>query len=59
MISWLSLGLGSFGDSLFLSFFRKKIIYLLIWLCWVLVIACRIFSWGVQTLGCGMWDLVS
>ena len=24
MISWLSLGLGSFSDSLFLSFFRKK-----------------------------------
>ena len=28
-----------------------KNIYLFIWLCWVLVVACRIFSYG-------MWDLV-
>ena len=29
--------------------------FLLIWLCWVFVESCRIFSW---TLNCGMWDLV-
>ena len=29
-----------------------------IWLHLVLVAACRIFSWGMQTLRCGMWDLV-
>ena len=32
--------------------------YLFIWLWWVLVAACRIFSCGMQTLGCSMWDLV-
>ena len=34
-----------------LFFFFKVFIYLFIWLCWVLVAACGIFS-------CGMWDLV-
>ena len=32
--------------------FLKIFIYLFIWLCWVLVVACGIFS-------CVMWDLVS
>ena len=32
--------------------------YSFIWLCWTLVAACRIFSCGMQTLSCGMWDLV-
>ena len=31
----------------------KKYLFLFIWLCWVLVTACRIFN-----LGCRMWDLV-
>ena len=29
-----------------------------IWLCWVLVVACRIFTCSMQTLNCSMWDLV-
>ena len=29
-----------------------------IWLCWVLVAACRIFSCGLWTPVCSMWDLV-
>ena len=32
--------------------------YLFIWLQWVLVAACGIFSCGMLTLSCGMWDLV-
>ena len=32
--------------------------YMLIWLCWVLVAACRVFSWGMWALSCSMWDLV-
>ena len=32
--------------------------YLFIWLCQVLVRACRIFSFGMQTLSCITWDLV-
>ena len=35
--------------------FLKKIF---IWLCQVLVAACGIFSCGMRTLSCGMWDLV-
>ena len=35
----------------FLFCFVSKNIFLFIWLCWVLVVPCRIFS-------CGMWDLV-
>ena len=31
--------------------------YLFIWLQWVLVAACGIFSCGMLTLSCGMWDL--
>ena len=42
------------------SLFKKIFIfmYLFIWLLWVLVAADKIFSWGMQTLDCGMWDLV-
>ena len=36
--------------------FKKKKNYLFIWLCRVLVAACGIFSCGMQTLSCGMWD---
>ena len=32
--------------------------YLFIWLQQVLIAACRIFSCGMQTLSCDMWDLV-
>ena len=28
--------------------------YMFIWLCWVLVAACRVFSWGMWTLSCSM-----
>ena len=35
-----------------------KNIYLFIWLCQVLVVACGIFSCGMRTLGCSMWDIV-
>ena len=31
---------------------------LFIWLSRVLVMVCRIFSWGMWTLSCSMWDLV-
>ena len=40
-----------------LTFF-KNCFYSFIWLHWVLVAACGIFSCGTQTLSCGMWDLV-
>ena len=33
-------------------------IYLFIWLCQVLVAVCGIFNWDMQTVSCGMWDLV-
>ena len=36
----------------------KKYIYLFIWLPLVLVTAYGIFGSGMQTLSCGMWDLV-
>ena len=32
--------------------------YLFIWLCWVLVTACRVFSCSMWTLSCIMWDLI-
>ena len=32
---------------------------LFIWLDWVLVAVCRIFSCSIHTLSCSMWDLVS
>ena len=32
--------------------------YLFIWLHRILVAACRIFGCGMQTLSCGLWDLV-
>ena len=34
------------------------IIYLFTWLHWALVVALRIFSCGIRTLSCSMWDLV-
>ena len=50
------------------TFFFLKNIYLLIWLHWILaaahrgslifVAACGIFSCGMQTLSCHMWDLL-
>ena len=39
-------------------FFLNIYFYLFLWLCWVLVVACKIFSCGMWTLSCGMWDLV-
>ena len=39
-----------------LSHFKK--IYLIIWLHWVLSVACRIFSWGMWPLSCSIWGLV-
>ena len=39
-------------------FFLFKDIYLFIWLRWVLVAACRIFSCGMRTLTCCVWNLV-
>ena len=38
---------------------RFLLLYFLvfIWLCWVLVVACMIFSCGMQTLNYGMWAL--
>ena len=39
-----------------ISFFLFK--YLFIWLCQVLVTACGVFSCGMRTLNCCMWDLV-
>ena len=45
-----------------IAFPFKKIfifMYLFIWLLWVLVAADKIFSWGMQTLDCGILiDLV-
>ena len=38
-----------------ISFFLFK--YLFIWLCQVLVTACGVFSCGMRTLNCCMWDL--
>ena len=42
--------------------FKKKnqliFIYLLIWLHWVLLVACGILSCGTSTLSRGEWDLV-
>ena len=37
---------------------QDRLIYLLIWLCQVLVVTHRIFSCHVQTLSCSKWDLV-
>jgi len=34
------------------------LVYLFMWLHQVLVVACGIFTCSVQTLSCGMWDLV-
>ena len=50
---WDTIGCPSYlYHSLYLNFcFVSKNIFLFIWLCWVLVVPCRIFS-------CGMWDLV-
>ena len=42
----------------FISLFTYFTIYLFIWLCQVLVMASRIFSCIMQTLSCGLWDLV-
>ena len=47
---------------------REAPLFLFVWLCWVLVVTCRIFSWGIQdplvtersssgTLICGMGTL--
>ena len=39
-------------------FFIIIYFYLLIWLCWVLVVACGIFSCSILTFSCSMWDIV-
>ena len=39
-------------------FFFSVFTYLFIWLLQVLVGACRVFTWGMQTLSCSMWGLV-
>ena len=48
---------------LLLPFSFNIYIYLFVWLCWVLVAACRVFGWGMQDFffffGCGIQDLVS
>ena len=44
--------------SLFLNIL-KQFFFFLIWLRWVLVVACRIFSCGMQTLSYSMWDVSS
>ena len=40
------------------SFFNTYYFYLFTWLCQVSVATHGIFSCGIQTLSCGMWDLV-
>ena len=51
------------GESSFLKRKEKEMRFLLLYfllfiqLCWVLVVACRIFSCGMQTLNYGMWAL--
>ena len=40
------------------SFFKNTYMYVFIWLLQALVAAHRIFSFGMWTLSCGMWDLV-
>ena len=50
-----------FGIALVCCFFFSFLntcIYLFIWLCWFFVSPCRIFSCGMWTLSCCMWDLV-
>ena len=44
----------------FKFFFNKKnlFLYLFIWLQWVLVVACQIFSCGLWSLSGSMWNLV-
>ena len=42
----------------FLKWSLKIFICLLVWLCWVLVVTHRIFSWGMQTLSGSLWNLV-
>jgi len=39
-------------------FFIIIYFYLLIWLYWVLVVACGIFSCSIVTFSCSMWDIV-
>ena len=34
-------------------------IYFLIWLCWVLAVACRIFSYNMTSLTGGMWNVLN
>ena len=38
--------------------FKNIYVFIFIWLYQVLFVACRIFSCGMQTLGCHIWDLV-
>ena len=40
------------------SFLRYLLIHLFIWLYQILVVACRIFSFGMWTLSFGIWDLI-
>ena len=44
---------------LYISFFFFNVFYVFIWLQQVLAAACGIFSWGLQTLRCGGWDLAA
>ena len=48
----------SFIPFSFLFLFLPPDIYLFIWLCQVLLASCGIFSCGLWTLCCGIWDLV-
>ena len=43
---------------LFCRLFFIYLFTLFIWLCWVLLAACGIFSWGMRTLSGSRWDLV-
>ena len=36
--------------------FNLYFLNVFIWLCWVLVVACKIFSHGMKTLSCDMWE---
>ena len=46
------------SEEVTLVFFFLMYFYLFIWLYHILVAACRIFGCGMQTLSCGLWDLV-
>ena len=52
VLEWYYMGIWWFVLFIFFNF------YLFIWLHWVLVMACAIFSCVMQILSCSLWDLV-